>query len=137
MDLSKIKRTLLLLIICVALMAGYRISTAEAPLEPERTLDEWISFYADVYDQDEALAREIMRCEASMYGGAINHNRRADGSIWSTDTGLWQINDYYHEDRAKSMGLDIWDDVDNIRYGFILLKEQGVQPWSASEHCWR
>ena len=54
---------------------------------------------------------------------------------WSNDIGFWQINDYYHEKPALSMGLDIYDEKDNIQYGFWLFSIEGAVPWSASRHC--
>jgi hypothetical protein len=47
-----------------------------------------------------------------------------------------QINDYFHKDKMNSMGLDITNRYDSLRYGIMLLAQQGTQPWKASEWCW-
>jgi len=95
-----------------------------------------------------ALAQEIMRCESQHYDKAVNenwtHETRLDEEgneyvyayIWSRDWGPWQINDHYHKGRMASMGLDIYNVKDSLKYGFILFSEQGTDPWSASKYCW-
>lgn len=81
---------------------------------------------------------KIITCESRAYGAkAVHQNLDKNGNVWSTDVGPWQINDYYHEARAASMGLDIHSTEDNIRYGFILMSEQGTAPWKASRYCWK
>lgn len=100
------------------------------------TDDEFISITAKEFGVSESLARSIMFCESSNRPHVTQHNRRDDGSIWSTDYGYWQINDYYHKEVMMKMGLDILNPKDNIYYGFYLLSRQGTQPWGASKHCW-
>jgi len=115
-----------------------RVSSQELPPEETlvvKTVDSEITRLASVYGQNGALARTIIKCESEMYGGAVNHNK-IGGVIWSTDIGVWQINDYFHKDNALKMGLDIYDEWDNLEYGFILLKSEGTKPWYASKGCW-
>ena len=104
-------------------------------VEAEYNKDIWIRTLAYLYGVEEVGARKIMECESSMYSEAVNRNLREDGSTWSIDVGPWQINDYYHEKQALSMGLDIYDEKDNIEYGFWLFSIEGAGPWSASRHC--
>lgn len=93
---------------------------------------------AEEYHQDAHLALSIIKCEGMRYGSLGNNkNRDANGNVWSTDVGPWQINDYFHERRAKSLGLNIYNEDDNLRYGFILMSEQGTAPWKASSYCWK
>lgn len=103
--------------------------------EAVQSVDDYISLMAIEYGVEEWIAREIMRCESELYGTAMNQNKRADGSVWSVDVGHWQINDYYHKEVALSMGLDIYDELDNIKYGFWLYSQEGAAPWSASKGC--
>jgi len=103
---------------------------------PELVIEKLITKYSNEYSVDEVLVRKIIKCESSMYGGAINHNKDSQGNIWSTDFGLLQVNDYFHEATMKRLGLDIRNQDDSLRYGFILLSTQGTKPWSASKFCW-
>lgn len=80
---------------------------------------------------------KIIQCEGARYQfSGNNKNLDKDGKVWSTDVGPWQINDYFHEARAQSMGLNIYNTEDNLRYGFILMEENGTRDWLASRYCW-
>lgn len=84
-----------------------------------------------------------MGCESG--GGAKNPplanalrlNKRKNGTVWSTDIGYWQINDYYWGSFFKKMGLDIHNPDDNLRAGFWILQHDGTQPWLWSKKCWQ
>ena len=116
-----------------------------------RTFDSEVHRLAVKYNQNEALALKIMQCEGQHYKDAVNKNyhREYTGEFdengvekyilvhWSSDWGHWQINDYYHLDSAKRMGLDIKDEWGNLEYGFWLLSVQGTSPWNASKYCWK
>ena len=63
-----------------------------------------------------------------------------DGSVlrgWMDhrDTGVMQINTYYHGSDAAKMGIDIETLEGNLKYALHLYETQGVQPWSASFPC--
>ncbi len=103
----------------------------------EKTMDGEISRLAKKYKQDENLARKIIDCESKAYSRAENKNYDENGVWWSTDYGPWQINNYYHEDTANKMDLDIHDQWDNLEYGFYLMSEEGTDPWNASAYCWQ
>lgn len=112
----------------------------QAPATPQKapeSLQTQVYRLAEEYGQNPVLAMKIIKCEGARYQSLGNNkNLDADGNVWSTDVGPWQINDYYHERRARSLGLNIYDTEDNLRYGFILMGEQGTGPWSASRYCW-
>jgi hypothetical protein len=105
-------------------------------VESPKTLDSEIDRLSQKYEISSSTVRAVSGCESSMYGSAINHNRLPDGSIWSSDFGPLQINDYYHEAVMTKMGLDIHNEFDSLEYGIKLMSEQGLQPWSASKTCW-
>lgn len=125
-------------------------STTHIVVEPQETpkvlttgqitsnkdLLETVSTLAEKYNQDKDLALAIIKCEGQAYKSIGNNKNYKNGQVWSTDIGWWQINDYYHEKSAQKLGLDIYNEIDNLEYGFVLLKEQGTQPWSASKDCW-
>jgi len=114
------------------------IEYEQPPIEisTPKTFDSEVSRLAKKYKQNEQLARNIITCEGIAYKNLGNNKNYLNGVLWSTDIGWWQINNYYHEKSANKLGLDIYNDWDNLEYGFILLSEQGVAPWSASKHCW-
>lgn len=101
-----------------------------------KTIDSEITRLSVEYKVDEKLVRAIIKCESSMYGSAINHNK-IDGVVWSSDWGLMQINDYYHKDTMLKLGLDIKDEYDSLEYGIMLLANEGTKHWKASESCWK
>lgn len=77
----------------------------------------------------------VAQCESTFrhYGADGNVLR---GNVVSADVGVMQINEYYHLDRAVSLGYDIQTLEGNLGYARFLYEEQGLQPWSASKPCW-
>ena len=116
------------------LLGGTREVIIELP--PPPTLDSEIDRLAIKYEVSSSTIRAVVKCESQMYGGAVNKNRNTDGSVWSTDWGYLQINDYFHQKRMENLGLDIHDEWESLEYGFILFKSQGSSPWNASKSCW-
>ena len=81
------------------------------------------------------LLAEIAGCES--------HFRQydKDGSILrgkanNADVGLMQINEFYHSDKAKSLGIDIYTPEGNMAYAKYIYENQGGQPWKSSSACW-
>lgn len=105
-------------------------------IKPIKTLDSEIDRLAIKYNVSSSTVRAVAKCESQMYGNAVNHNRDSNGVIWSTDKGYLQINDYYHQEPMRKLGLDIDNEWDSLEYGFMLMANQGLKPWSASRHCW-
>ena|SRR3990167_10105423 len=58
------------------------------------------------------------------------------GVVNPKDIGLFQINEFYHGDKAKELGLDIYTEEGNIAYAKWLYEEQGLSPWKWSRDCW-
>jgi hypothetical protein len=103
-----------------------------------KNFDNQVKILSAIYKVDEDLARKIIKCESTIYKHkAINENLDELGNVWSIDVGYWQINDYWHEETAKKLGFDIYDEWDNLEYGFYLFKNYGTKPWKASEKCWK
>jgi len=87
------------------------------------------------YFRDIPIMAEVARCEST-----FTHHT-ADGSVLQgrvdgRDTGVMQINTYYHLETAQNLGLNVWDFYDNMAYARNLYERQGTQPWSASQPCW-
>lgn len=85
--------------------------------------------------KDDPILAEISRCESDF------RQYDKDGSILrgkvnKGDVGLMQINEYYHADKAKTLGLDLETPEGNMAYAKYLYEHEGGQPWKASSNCW-
>ena len=77
------------------------------------------------------ILKAIIACESS--------NRHVIGTLSEVgvDIGKCQINTYWHEAKAESMGLNLFDPDDNMEYCLYLFKSEGVKPWRSSQVCWQ
>ena len=105
-------------------------ATIETVVAPENTEAVVRQYFADV-----PIMIEVARCESTF------RHTLADGSVLrgkvdKRDTGVMQINTYYHGETADKLGLDLENIHDNMAYARDLYERQGVQPWSASRPCW-
>ena len=87
------------------------------------------------YFKDTPILAEIARCE-STYRQFTSNGQLLRGRVNGADVGVMQINEKYHLARSKKLGIDIYTLEGNLKYGALLYKEQGSQPWSASRPCW-
>ncbi len=78
---------------------------------------------------------EVARCE-STFRHTLEDGSVLRGVVDSRDTGVMQINTYYHGEAAAAMELDLEDFYHNMAYARDLYERQGTQPWSASRPCW-
>lgn len=84
---------------------------------------------------DTPVLIEVARCESEM------RQFNKDGSVLrgravSDDIGVMQINEFFHGDTAKKMGMDIYTTEGNVAYAKYLYSKYGLKPWSASKPCW-
>lgn len=84
---------------------------------------------------DTPILIEIARCESTLV------HFREDGTLMrgrvdSADVGVMQINERYHLENAKKLGLDIYTIEGNVEYAKYLYKKFGSKPWKASSPCW-
>lgn len=88
-----------------------------------------------VFKENAKIMKRVAFCESS-----LNHydqnGKVLRGKVDSRDSGLYQINEFYHLEKSKELGLDIYTPEGNIKYAKYLLDTQGLQPWSASRKCW-
>jgi hypothetical protein len=79
-------------------------------------------------DVETALA--IAKCES----GHKHYDERTGevlrGKVNPDDTGIFQINSYWHKAEARRLGYDIYDKEDNIDYAMFVMKNQGFSPWN-------
>ena len=113
----------------------YHATEVKSVVEEQVTVIEEIVQPEPFLSYSEDLEARIIYCESENKADAVNYNK-INGEVWSIDYGYWQLNDYYHEEAAKEMGLDIKVPADNLEYGRWLLKKEGVKPWEASRYCW-
>lgn len=52
------------------------------------------------------------------------------------DVGRFQINEFYHSETAKKLGIDIYTWEGNTQYALYLYGKYGTQPWNWSKPCW-
>ena len=84
---------------------------------------------------DTPILVDIARCESSFHQ-FDNSGNVIRGRVNSADVGVMQINEAYHADTAKHLGIDLYTVEGNIEYAKHLYAEQGSQPWTASSKCW-
>gem|GEM_PF-1054695 len=119
-----------------------KVATQESALEVKNQVA-YVSTKADpavemrvyAYFADIPEMIYVAQCESTFrhYGSDGEVLR---GNVVSADVGVMQINEYYHLDRASSLGYNVHTLEGNLGYARFLYEEQGLQPWSASKPCW-
>lgn len=124
--------------ITIALTVHGETVSYTAPLEEPRevlieeeidwTEERVIEAIRETFPEQPDLMVRVAKCESSLIPHA--HNAHTD------DGGLFQINDYYHGENLKALGLDRMKVEDNLTYARRLYDANGLRDWSASKHCW-
>jgi len=92
--------------------------------------------YVGNYFADAPVLTKVAWCESNF------RHLTSDGSVLrgvrnKADIGIMQINELYHREKAKELGMDL-DSLDgNLRYARYLYEKEGLQPWKASAACWK
>lgn len=87
------------------------------------------------YFADVPIMAEVARCE-SRYRQYDKDGSIFRGIVNNKDVGVFQVNEYYHLERSKKLGIDIYSVDGNMRYARILYNESGTAPWVSSSPCW-
>jgi hypothetical protein len=87
------------------------------------------------YFKDDPILVDIARCESS-FRQVDENGKILRGKVNKGDVGIMQINEYYHADKAKSLGLNLRTLDGNLAYAKYLYEQQGTQPWISSSKCW-
>lgn len=87
------------------------------------------------YFADIPVMISVARCE-STFRHTLGDGSVLRGHVDSRDTGVMQINTYYHGERAAQLNLNLENIYDNMAYARDLYERKGTQPWSASAPCW-
>lgn len=85
---------------------------------------------------DAPIMIEISRCESRF------RQFEKDGSVFRgkinpKDVGLFQVNEHYHLEASKKLGIDIYTAAGNIAYARILYRANGTRDWNWSKGCWQ
>jgi hypothetical protein len=92
--------------------------------------------YVREYFKDTPILADIARCESRFrHLGASGKVLR--GEIVPEDLGVMQINEFYHEDTAKVLGLNLHTLDGNLAYAKWLYTKEGLSPWLSSSKCWQ
>lgn len=103
---------------------------------PSNNLNNGIETRVREYFADIPLMAEVSKCE-SRFRQFDSDGSVFRGKINDRDVGVMQINEYYHLERAKKLGFDLYSLEGNMAYARLLYKEQGAQPWVSSSPCWK
>ena len=92
--------------------------------------------YVREYFKDTPIMAEIARCE-SRFRHLGKNGKVLRGELTIEDLGVMQINEFYHEERAKVLGFDLHTLDGNLAYAKWLYAKEGALPWFASSKCWK
>ena len=106
-------------------------SALSAPDQPQTVEERVREYFADT-----PILADIAGCE-SHFRQFGPDGRVVRGEINHGDIGVMQINEYYHADEAKKLGLDLTSLQDNMEFARILYNKEGVAPWQSSSACWQ
>jgi hypothetical protein len=91
--------------------------------------------YVTDYFADAPIMARIAECES--------HFRQfnGDGGVYrgkenNKDVGVMQVNEFYHLDTSKKMGINIYTLDGNLAYARYLYENEGTTPWASSQACW-
>jgi len=81
------------------------------------------------------ILQNISWCESK------NRQFNTDGSVYRgsinpKDVGKYQINEFYHLEASKKLGMDIYTEEGNEAYALWLYQHDGTTPWNWSKGCW-
>ena len=94
-----------------------------------------IQKFINDYFVDIPILAEIAKCE-SQFRHLNSSGDVLKGRKDRRDTGVMQINIFYHAKTADRLGLDIHDLDDNVAYARYLYEKEGAKPWMSSSACW-
>ena len=89
----------------------------------------------EAYFSDLPIMVDIAHCE-SRFRQTDTEGNVFRGVQNRYDVGVMQINELYHLDEAKKLGINIYTLKGNMEYARYLYENQGARPWMASSPCW-
>lgn len=91
--------------------------------------------YVREYFKEDPIMAEIAKCE-SRFRHIGRNGKVIRGVLTQEDVGVMQINEYFHDDRAKRLGIDLHTLDGNLAYAKWLYGKEGAVPWYSSSKCW-
>ncbi len=94
-----------------------------------------LSRFVTDYFKDTPILAQIAKCESRFrqYDSKGNILRGVENSY---DVGVMQINEMYHLEASKKLGLDIYTIEGNVAYAKYIYDKSGAKPWMSSSACW-
>lgn len=102
-----------------------------APITDSKNVKEFVQDYF----ADTPILASIAGCESRDRQFDSNGNVLR-GEKNHFDIGVMQINELYHADEAKALGLDIYTIDGNVAFAKHLYEKYGAKPWISSSACW-
>lgn len=101
------------------------------PEAPVKSIQEMIT---ETFGPD-SIMHSVADCESRF------RQFNEDGSILRgyynpKDVGVFQVNEYWHLETSKRLGMDIYTVEGNIAYAKHLYDLNGTRDWNASRSCW-
>jgi hypothetical protein len=112
------------------------VSVTELKLTNKKNDPVTFEEYVREYYTDTPILAEIAFCESSFRHFAPD-GEAVRGKVNKGDVGVMQINEYYHEDTANKLGLDLETIDGNLAYAQYLYDREGAAPWVSSSKCWK
>lgn len=113
------------------------VSTFAKQNKPEQISkkQKFVNREVESYFSDIPELSAVAYCE-SRYRHVDQDGNLFRGIVNNKDVGVMQINEYYHLEKAKELGFDIYTLKGNMAYARHIYEEQGLQPWMSSSPCW-
>jgi len=135
---------LLVGLLLVASFSNIQPAQAAEPVKEEQasllTVDARI-LPKNVLPKPQSLTLKDLPWEMQKVAFCESGSRQFDGfgrviknRVGTPDYGLFQIN-AVHFPEAKSLGLDVMKEEDNIKFAMVLYKRNGLADWKASRQC--
>ncbi|MFA5764254.1 MAG: hypothetical protein WC915_05600 [archaeon] len=115
---------------------GLNAPMKEVGISTNIPLKEDLEKKVKAYFKDDPILVDIARCE-SRFRQYDENGVTLRGKVNKGDLGIMQINEYYHAEKAESMGFNLHDAEGNLAYAKYLYEKEGGQPWISSSKCWR
>ena len=101
------------------------------PVTQPITLEEHVRDYF----KDDPILAEIARCESNFKH--LSRSGKVMRGVVPEDVGVMQINEFYHENTADKLGINLHTLDGNLAYAKWLYNKEGTVPWASSGKCWQ